>query len=251
MRLVGIAMLLAASFCLAQDSGDFKPATSNVLDAQYPRVDSNSRVQIRFKAPDATKVRVNFWSGPKAEMEKQPDGFWTFLTPPLAPGLHYYTLIVDGAEVSDPGSTAYFGGSKWASAVEVPEAGADYYLPQEVPHGQVREVWYHSSVTSTWRHALVYLPPDYDTQTKSAISGALSAAWRRGRRDRMDQAGPCELHPRQSDCERKLEADDHRDGEWLRQPRRLSGSRPDRKAVRFARDDEGDAGDGAAHLKTT
>jgi enterochelin esterase family protein len=65
--------------------------------------------------------------------------------------------------VSDPGSTAYFGGSKWASAVEVPEAGVDYYQPKEVPHGQVREVWYHSGVTDSWRHALVYLPPDYDS----------------------------------------------------------------------------------------
>jgi hypothetical protein len=70
MRRIAIAMLIAASFCSAQDSGDFKPATSNVLDAQYPRVDSNSRAQIRIKAPDATKVRVNFWSGPKAEMQK-------------------------------------------------------------------------------------------------------------------------------------------------------------------------------------
>jgi len=159
-------MLFAASFCVAQESGDFKPATSNVLDAQYPKVDSSSRVQIRFKAPEASKVRVNFWSGPKADMEKQSDGFWTFTTPQLAPGLHYYTIVVDGAEVSDPGSTAYFGGSKWASAVEVPETGADYYLPRDVPHGQVREVWYHSSVTGTWRHAFVYLPPDYDNQTK-------------------------------------------------------------------------------------
>ncbi len=157
-------MLMATSLCFAQESGDYKPATSNVLDAQYPRVDSNSRVQIRFKAPDASKVRVNFWSGPKADMEKQADGFWTFTTPPMAPGLHYYTVIVDGAEVSDPGSTAYFGGSKWASAVEVPEAGATYYLPQDVPHGQVREVWYHSNVTGTWRHALVYTPPAYDTR---------------------------------------------------------------------------------------
>jgi enterochelin esterase-like enzyme len=159
-------LMLMATFCLAQDSGDFKPATSNVLDAQYPRVDGNSRVEIRFKAPDAAKVRVNFWSGPKADMEKQPDGFWAFTTPPMAPGLHYYTIIVDGAEVSDPGSTAYFGGSKWASAVEVPEAGATYYLAEDVPHGQVREVWYHSSVTGTWRHALVYTPPAYDTQAK-------------------------------------------------------------------------------------
>ena len=163
MKLAGIVVLLAASLCLAEDPGDFKPATSNVLDAQYPRVDSNSRVQIRFKAPDASKVRVNFWSGPKADMEKQADGFWTFTTPAMAPGLHYYTIIVDGAEVSDPASTAYFGGSKWASAVEVPEAGEDYYQPKDVPHGQVRQIWYHSSVTGTWRDAFVYLPPDYDS----------------------------------------------------------------------------------------
>lgn len=167
MRTIGIVVLLSASLCFAQGSSDFKPASSNVLDAQFPQVDSNSRVQVRFKAPDATKVRVNFWSGEKAEMEKQPDGFWTFTTKSMAPGLHYYTIVVDGAEVSDPGSTAYFGGSKWASAVEVPEAGADYYLPKDVPHGQVREAWYHSSVTGTWRHAVVYLPPDYDTQTKT------------------------------------------------------------------------------------
>ena len=82
---IGIVMLLCAGFCLAQDSGDFKPASSNVLDAQYPRVDSNSRAQIRFKAPDATKVSVNFWSGEKADMEKQSDGFWTFTTTPMAP----------------------------------------------------------------------------------------------------------------------------------------------------------------------
>lgn len=163
MKLALMAFALCASVCIAQDQAEFKPASSNVLDAQYPRVDSGSRVQIRFKAPDAAKVKVNFWSGPKGDMEKQADGFWTVTTPPLAPGLHYYTINVDGAEVSDPGSTAYFGGSKWASAVEVPEAGVDFYLPKDVPHGQVREIWYHSSVTGTWRHALVYLPPDYDS----------------------------------------------------------------------------------------
>ena len=34
------------------------------------------------------------------------------------------------------------------------------------PTAQVREVWYNSKVTGSWRHALVYLPPNYDTQTK-------------------------------------------------------------------------------------
>jgi enterochelin esterase family protein len=159
-------MVLGASVCSAQEAGDFKPADTNVWGAQYPRVDGTGRVEIRIKAPEATKVRVNFWSGPKADMTKQSDGVWTITTPPLVPGLHYYTLVIDGAEVADPGSHAFFGGGKHASAVEVPEPGSTYYSIQNVPHGQVREVWYDSKVTGSWRHALVYLPPGYDEQTK-------------------------------------------------------------------------------------
>lgn len=166
MKYAGIIILLFASLCCAQEAGDFQLAATNVWGADYPRVDSAGRVQLRVKAPDATKVKVNFWSGPKLDMVKQPDGFWTMTTPPLVPGLHYYTLMIDGAEVSDLNSHAFFGGSKHASAVEVPEPGSTYYSIQDVPHGQVREVWYHSKVTGTWRHALVYTPPNYDVQTK-------------------------------------------------------------------------------------
>ena len=171
MKPVAIALLLFASLsctreCYAQDAGDFHSATTNVWGAEYPRVDSAGRAQIRVKAPDATKVKVNFWSGPKLDMEKQLDGFWTATTPPLVPGLHYYTLIIDGAEVSDTNSRSFFGGGKYASMVEVPEPGSTYYSIQDVPHGQVREVWYSSEVTGSWRHALVYLPPKYDEQTK-------------------------------------------------------------------------------------
>jgi len=109
---------------------------------------------------------LNFWSGPKVDMEKLQDGFWTVTTAPLVPGFHYYTLIIDGAEVSDPNTHAFFGGGKPASGVEVPEPSSTYYSVQDVPHGQVREVWYSSKITGGWRHALVYLPPNYDAQTK-------------------------------------------------------------------------------------
>src|SRR5258706_5903082 len=163
----GLCYALFAGLCCAQEVGDFQPATTNVWGAEYPRVDSTGRVQLRVKAPDATKVRVNFWSGPKMEMLKQADGFWTITTSALVPGLHYYTFVIDGAEVSDTNSQAFFGGSKYASAVEVPEPGSTYYSIQDAPHGQVREVWYNSKVTRTWRHALVYLPPDYDTHIKA------------------------------------------------------------------------------------
>jgi len=166
MKNVGWVLFLAASLCSAQDSSDFRPAETNVWGAEYPRVDGAGRVEIRIKAPDATKVRVSFWSGPKLDLVKQPDGLWTITTPPLVPGLHYYMLNVDGAEVADLGSHAFFGGGKHASAIEVPEAGSTYYSIQPVPHGQVREIWYDSKVTGTSRHALVYLPPGYDEQVK-------------------------------------------------------------------------------------
>jgi 1,4-alpha-glucan branching enzyme len=146
---LALFFLVLANTASAQEPGDFRPAETNVWGAEYPRVDSAGRVEVRIKAPDATKVRVNFWSGPKMDMVKQPDGFWTVTTPPLAPGLHYYTLVLDGAEVTDLGSHVFFGGSKHASAVEVPEPGATYYSIQDVPHGQVREVWYFSKVTGS------------------------------------------------------------------------------------------------------
>jgi len=167
MKLLVIVLLLLTAVSRAQEASDFHPAETNVWGADFPKVDSSGRVEIRVKAPDASKVRLNFWSGPKVDMEKQPDGFWTVTTPPLVPGLHYYTLIIDGAEVSDTNSRAFFGGGKHASMVEIPEPGSTYYSIKDVPHGAVRELWYNSKVTGTWRHALAYLPPDYDMQTKA------------------------------------------------------------------------------------
>ena len=77
MKQLGLSLLLMASLSHAQEAGDFRPAETNVWGAQYPRVDSTGRVEVRVKAPDATKVRLNFWSGPKVDMVKQPDGVWT------------------------------------------------------------------------------------------------------------------------------------------------------------------------------
>lgn len=167
MKHLGIILFLFASSCFAQELGGYQPSETNVWGAEYPRVDSTGRVQIRIKAPDASKVKVNFWSGPKVDMVKQTDGFWTVTTDPLVPGFHYYNLNIDGAEVSDPGTHAFFGGGRPASAVEVPEPGSTYYSAQDVPHGEVREVWYNSKVTGTWRHSLVYLPPNYDAQSSA------------------------------------------------------------------------------------
>ena len=99
-KLVFALLLAVAGTCAADDASEFKPAETNVWGAEYPRIDAAGRVLVRIKAPDANKVKLNFWSGPKVDMEKQADGFWTVTTTPLVPGLHYYVINVDGADLA-------------------------------------------------------------------------------------------------------------------------------------------------------
>jgi enterochelin esterase-like enzyme len=146
-----------------------RPATSNVRDAAYPRVHPDLRVTFRVAAPSAQKVQLQpggnengLGAGP-FDMERDAEGVWSVTTQPAVPGLHYYWLLVDGVAVNDPSSDTYFGYGKQTSGVEVPEPGADYYEPQDVPHGEVRARWYHSQTTGQWRRAMVYTPPNYDS----------------------------------------------------------------------------------------
>jgi enterochelin esterase-like enzyme len=144
-----------------QPPADSRPARTNVLGAEYPRVTDDSRVIFQLKAPHAQRVQADIMAT-KYDMLKDETGVWRVTTPPLVPGFHYYQLVVDGTSMNDPASHAYFGVGRDFSGIEVPEPGVDYYLPRDVPHGQVRSLWYRSSVTGAWRRCVVYTPPDYD-----------------------------------------------------------------------------------------
>jgi para-nitrobenzyl esterase len=140
---------------------DAKPASTNVLGAQYPRVLGDHSAAFQLKAPSATSVDVDIM-GKKYPMMRGADGVWTGTTAPLVVGFHYYALDVDGVRMNDPGSHTYFGMSMDASGIEIPEDGVDYYLAKNVPHGDVRMRIYHSKVTGQLRRCFVYTPPDYD-----------------------------------------------------------------------------------------
>jgi enterochelin esterase-like enzyme len=143
------------------------PAATNVGNSGYPRVHADLSVTFRLKAPDAKKVQVftNYGLGEKGpwDMTRADDGVWSLKSPPIVPGLHYYTFIVDGVQVNDPGSDVFFGTGKPTSCIEILEAGVDFYHIKDVPHGEVRSRWYHSKVTGKPRHIMVYTPPGYDT----------------------------------------------------------------------------------------
>ena len=162
LKTAALLLAIACGPALAQSADESKPATSNVMNAQYPRIHPDLRATFRLKAPDARKVQVQIAHG-KYDMARAEDGLWYATTPPLVPGFHYYSFDVDGANVADPSSHTFFGVSREYSGIEVPEAGVDFYQPKDVPHGDVRIRWYLSKVTGEWRRLFVYTPPDYDT----------------------------------------------------------------------------------------
>lgn len=155
------AVLASVTVPLAQaPAPPGQPAPSNVPNAQYPRINSDSSVTFRIRADDAKIVRITTL-GPY-ELVKGEDGFWTVTTKPLAPGFYYYAVNVDGFTTTDPGSQAFFGYNRYGSAVEVPGPESDFFAPKDVPHGNVRQVWYFSKATGAWRRVFVYTPPGYD-----------------------------------------------------------------------------------------
>ncbi len=159
-----LMVLLAGCTALAQPPEDCKPSALNIPGAPYPCIRPDRTAMFRVSAPNAQKVQVKTAGG--VEMTKKEDGLWYATTPPLVEGFHYYMLSIDGASVSDPSTRTYFGGGQWSSAIEVPASDADFYAHKAVPHGVVREQDYFSTVTQQWRRAMIYTPPDYETNSK-------------------------------------------------------------------------------------
>lgn len=158
-----IASLLTSGVCIAQDKApadDWKPASSNQPGKEYPKVNSEGRVKFRIVAPDAKSVGCTFRDS--SEFTKGEDGAWYGHTRPLDEGFHYYAIKIDGAEVPDPNSMMFFGAMRWGSAVEIPAQDQDFYALKNVPHGQLREIFFHSKSTDSERRAFVYTPPGYD-----------------------------------------------------------------------------------------
>ena len=166
MRSIAVACLMTCGFCWAQPPADSRPASSNVPGAEYPRVHADNRVTFQLKAPEAQKVLVQV-PGSRYDMTRSENGVWSVTTQPLIPGFHYYSLVVDGVVVNDPGSHTFYGTGKDSSGIEVPEKGVDYYSYKDVPHGEVRIRGYLSKTTGKWRRSFVYTPPDYDTNQKA------------------------------------------------------------------------------------
>jgi enterochelin esterase-like enzyme len=171
MNIVALIGLLSLSFLIGLNSRaqenpsvaveDFKPASTNQPGSEYPKVNSEGCVRARIEAPEAHSVLLNI-DGVRYPMTKDGHGVWTGDSKPLDEGNHYYGLVIDGAEVPDPGSTFIFGSGAWRNDIEIPASDQDFYALKNVPHGQLCEIYYLGNTSKSIRHCFVYTPPDYD-----------------------------------------------------------------------------------------
>ena len=67
---------------------DFKPATSNQENKQFPAINSKRQVRAQISAPKASFVGLDI-AGKIYEMTKDENGVWTGTSEPQDEGFHY------------------------------------------------------------------------------------------------------------------------------------------------------------------
>ncbi|HEX7423164.1 MAG TPA: alpha/beta hydrolase-fold protein [Terriglobales bacterium] len=131
-------------------------------------VHPDGSITFRYKDPAAGKVLLNLeGAGKPLAMEKDSDGVWSVVTPPLPPEIYGYGFEVDGRSQLDPKNPVikpnliFFG-----NLVTVPGSVPQLWEPREVPHGVVHHHFYTSKVVNGLvdgqSEYYVYTPPSYD-----------------------------------------------------------------------------------------
>lgn len=159
LALVALAVLFSSFAIFAQ------PAPRPIS----PEVQSDGHVTFRFSAPNAAKVEVAIeGQGPATPMQKDEHGVWSVTVGPFQPDIYGYSIVVDGVSVIDPANQLMkpnLLGTQ--SAVHIPGPPATtLWEVNDVAHGQIHELFYHSKIADDNRHLYVYTPPGYDPKGK-------------------------------------------------------------------------------------
>lgn len=167
MKVGWLAIVIGLACTLSLGQSQPRLPSTNIPDAEYPRLNSDLSATFRVQAEQAQKVQLLMELGQSTyDMAKGQDGYWEVTTKPLLPGFHYYAISVDGFASNDPGSRVFFAARKEVSGLEVPGPDSDFFAVKDVPHGTVRTQWYLSKTTGETRRIFVYTPPGYDQSTQ-------------------------------------------------------------------------------------
>ncbi len=170
--LLGVGLLFVAA-ALPRAGGQPPKGKGKGLPKTFvvsPEVHGDRKVTFRIVAPKASEVivRGDWMTGREpARLEKGENNVWAATVVPLVPDFYSYSFYVDGVKTADPvNPTIKQGVAGVDSMFFVPGKEAAFQENREVPHGDVRKVWYKSSTLGTQRRMHVYTPPGYDAGTE-------------------------------------------------------------------------------------
>ena len=149
-----------------------------------PEINADKTVTFRIAAPKAVKVEVtgDFLPTQKidtpfgqmdapgvAALVEGKDGVWEFTTPaPVAPELYTYTFKVDGQTMIDPSNVYVNRDVANLTSLLLVDGNelTNHFKVNDVPHGTVSKIWYHSDHEGIDRRLTVYTPAGYETSGK-------------------------------------------------------------------------------------
>jgi enterochelin esterase-like enzyme len=154
--------LASSSLPSASAQPQRRPRTPNDT-LKSTEIAPDRKVTFRIYAPKADEVSVNGDFGQGGKMTKDDKGVWSLTVGPLTPDFYSYSFNVDGVRTVDPKNGMIKPGlSSLDSLLLVPGEEAEFEVTKDVPHGEVRSVWYRSGTLDGSRRMHVYTPPGYE-----------------------------------------------------------------------------------------
>lgn len=157
-------MLLICFSSIAQEMGQQRgPQFTS------PVVESDNEVTFKVHSPNAQSVVLyGSWMGwgETVELKKGSEDLWSVTVGPLESSMYHYNFLIDGVSAIDPKNAhALRDGVRYASLLMIPGDGSKLFEVNDVPHGTLSQVWYHSPSLKLYRRMYVYTPPGYSAST--------------------------------------------------------------------------------------
>ena len=125
------------------------------------------KVRLTYYNPDAKEAAVVGIGGSLPgtyPMTKDEDGYFT-VEIETTPGIHVHRYLVDGVTVCNPQMPFAYSTMEPCNFFEAVDETCDWYMMQDVPHGDLRMEYYKSSYTGRWKACWIYTPAGYEQNT--------------------------------------------------------------------------------------
>ena len=164
------SFLLVAAICVSltltgQEIG--QPGRPRIVS---PEINEINQATFNVFSDQATNVTLyGSWMnyGETLSLTKNEQGIWTASTGPLESSMYHYNLFIDGVSAIDPSNPhALRDGTRYASLLMIPGEGAALFQINDVPHGNLNQVWYTSKTLDLQRRMYVYTPPGYNESSE-------------------------------------------------------------------------------------